>query len=95
MECEHRNYNGIPGDDWCDTHERPHDSCLLANLYKVIVGGDTADNAIDTLFSDDMYFRQTRTSSIVVYLSLSNEDAIELATRPDFEVTRAPSNWSI
>lgn len=75
---------------FCDNPAGP-----IEFLYKIVVRGDTASNAFGNFFSDDLYFKINRVSPIVVYANLSDSDAIELAQRDDFEVTRARSDWSI
>ncbi len=65
------------------------------NLYKIIFSGDTADMMFGNMFSDDLFFLIDRASPIVTYAYMSDRDAVEIATRPDFEVTRARTDWSI
>lgn len=66
-------------------------------LFKVVISGDIADEAIGNIFSDRFFVSAERKSPIVVYMEMTQTDANQLNDRYTdfFEVTRAPIDWHI
>jgi hypothetical protein len=106
QQCVAIYYN--PDDPWCDTHSRPLERCYDENYaktrkdvapdthkYKVVIRDTAADMLLTDfgMFSDILKYN--RASPIVMYVDITDTEAVMMAQESGFEVTRARADWSI